>query len=406
MKIVIIGGGAAGMMAAGTAARAGHEVTVIEHSRKTLLKLGITGKGRCNLTNDCDVKTLVANTPHGGKFLYGAFSRFTPADTMAMFEGLGVPLKTERGGRVFPVSDRAFDIVDALRRYANGARVVFANAEHILTENGAVTGVKTDGGIIAAERVILATGGASYAATGSDGTGYELARELGHTVFSPEPSLVPLNAARSLCAPLSGLTLKNVEFMLYRGGKMLYNELGELLFTHTGVSGPTALSASVHMRGAGEYSAAIDLKPALDMATLDARILREIEAAPNINFSSLVPKFLPKSMTRAICEKSGLAPGLKLNIMTRENRAAFAATLKRFELGTVTKRGFDEAIVTAGGVDTREIDPRSMRSKLVAGLSFAGEIIDVDGYTGGYNLQIAWATGRAAGRAVGAAIEN
>lgn len=396
-RVVIIGGGAAGMMAAGTAVRAGHEVTVLEHSRKTLLKLGITGKGRCNLTNDCDVRTLVANTPHGGKFLYGAFSRTTPQDVMELFTSLGVPLKTERGERVFPASARAFDVVDALRRYAADARVVSADAERICLENGAVCGVETPAGIIPAEHVILAAGGRSYPATGSDGSGYAMARALGHTIVEPEPSLVPFDADPATCAPLSGLSLKNVALSLFCGGKPVYQEQGEMLFTHTGISGPLVLSASVAMRGAGKrYEVSLDLKPALDETALDARLLREIEAAPNINFSTLVPKLLPKAMTRALCDRSGIAPGLKLNVMTRAGRAALVRALKDFRLGEVTKRGFDEAIVTAGGVATTEIDPKTMRSKLVPGLSFAGEIIDADAYTGGFNLQIAWATGRAA----------
>ncbi len=395
--VVIIGGGAAGMMAAGTAVRAGHKVTVLEHSRKTLLKLGITGKGRCNLTNDCDVRTLVTNTPHGGKFLYGAFSRTTPQDVMDLFTELGVPLKTERGARVFPVSDRAFDIVDALRRYASGAQVMLADAKEIRLEGGAVCGVTTSRGFVPAEHVILATGGKSYPATGSDGSGYEIAKALGHTIVAPEPSLVPLHADPAICMPLSGLSLKNVELSLLCDGKSLYREMGEMLFTHTGISGPLVLSASVFMRGAkGQYEVLLDLKPALDEAALDLRLLREIETAPNINFSNLLPKLLPKAMTRVICDCSGISPGLKLNVMTRQQRMSLIRTLKAFQIGKVTKSGFDEAVVTAGGVATAEVDPRTMRSKLVPGLSFAGEILDVDAYTGGFNLQIAWATGRAA----------
>ncbi len=400
-NVIVIGGGAAGMMAAGTAVRLGHEVTVVEHSRKTLLKLGITGKGRCNLTNNCDVRTLVANTPHGGKFLYGALSRTTAQDIMELFESLGVPLKTERGGRVFPVSDRSFDIVDALRRYAGGAKIVFADARSIRTKDGAVRGVETSAGSLAAEHVILATGGRSYEATGSDGSGYAMARALGHTVVDAEPSLVPFRADPATCTPLAGLTLKNIGLSLTCGGKTLYAEQGEMLFTHTGISGPLVLSASVHLRGAIKpCEVTLDLKPALDEAALDARLLREIEATPNVNFSSLVPKLLPKAMTRAICDRSGIAPGQKVNVLTRAQRGALIRTLKAFSLGQVEKCGFDEAIVTAGGVVTTEIDPKTMRSRLVRGLSFAGEIIDADAYTGGFNLQIAWATGRAAANGI------
>lgn len=400
-NVIIIGGGAAGMMAAGTAVREGHDVTVLEHSRKTLLKLGITGKGRCNLTNDCDVRALVANTPHGGKFLYGAFSRTTAQDVMELFTSLGVPLKTERGGRVFPVSDRAFDVVDALRRYAAGAKIVFAEAKGLCVQDGAVRGVETSAGVLATEHVILAAGGRSYPATGSDGSGYAMARAVGHTVMEPEPSLVPFRAEQATCAPLAGLTLKNVALTLSCGGKAIYAEQGEMLFTHTGISGPLVLSASVHLRGTGRRcEVSLDLKPALDDAALDARLLREIEAAPNVNFSSLVPKLLPKAMTRAVCDRSGIAPGQKVNVLTRVQRTALVRTLKAFSLGEVAKCGFDEAIVTAGGVSTAEIDPKTMRSKLVSGLSFAGEVIDVDAYTGGFNLQIAWATGRAAAHGI------
>lgn len=396
-NVIVIGGGAAGMMAAGTAVRAGHDVTVLEHSRKTLLKLGITGKGRCNLTNDCDVRTLVAHTPHGGKFLYGAFSRTTSQDVMELFTSLGVPLKTERGGRVFPVSDRAFDVVDALRRYASGAKVVFAEAKGLCIRDGIIRGVETSAGLLPADHVILASGGRSYPATGSDGSGYALAREAGHTVVEAEPSLVPFHADPATCAPLAGLALKNVALTLFCGSKAIFTEQGEMLFTHTGISGPLVLSASVHLRGAGQrYEVSLDLKPALDETALDARLLRELEAAPNVNFSSLVPKLLPKAMTRAICDRSGISPGQKVNVLTRAQRTALVRTLKAFPLGEISKCGFDEAIVTAGGVATAEIDPKTMRSKRVSGLSFAGEVIDVDAYTGGFNLQIAWATGRAA----------
>lgn len=400
-NVVIIGGGAAGLMAAGTAVRLGHRVTVLEHARKTLLKLGITGKGRCNLTNDCDVRALVANTPHGGKFLYGAFSRTTSQDIMDLFEELGVPLKVERGGRVFPVSDRAFDITDALRRYASGAKLVMTDAVGIVVRDGCVKGVETQNGEIPAEHVILATGGCSYSATGSDGSGFAMAQALGHTIVTPEPSLVPFRADPATCMPLSGLSLKNVALTLTCDGKKIFSEQGELLFTHVGISGPLVLSASVHMRGQGHrYEVALDLKPALNEEALDARLLREIEAAPNVNFSSLVPKLLPKSMTRAICDRSGIGPGQKLNVMTRAQRLQLVQALKAFSLGEVSKCGFDEAIVTAGGVLTSEIDPKTMRSKLISGLSFAGEVMDVDAYTGGFNLQIAWATARAAANGI------
>ena len=401
MKLVIIGGGAAGMMAAGRALELGAEVTVIEHSRKTMLKLGITGKGRCNLTNDTDLPGLVKNTVHNGKFLYGAFSRFDAQKTKAFFEERGVPLKTERGARVFPVSDRAFDIVDALRAYAKGAEILSADAKQISVEDGCVRGVETDRGFVPADAVILSTGGKSYQPTGSDGSGYALASMLGHEIIPPEPSLVPFDAKRSLCAPLAGLSLKNVELQLEKNGKVFFREMGEMLFTHTGISGPIVLTASVHMRGgnAEGVTAWLDLKPALDAQTLDERLLREIENAPNTQFSNLVPKLLPKSMTAALCDACGIGPGVKLNVLTREMRHALGKTLKRFPIGEVKKRGFEEAVVTAGGVSTRQVSPKTMESKLVQGLYFAGEILDVDGYTGGFNLQIAWSSARAAAEA-------
>ena len=290
--------------------------------------------------------------------------------------------------------------MDALRRYADGAEVVFANAEGIRLRDGAVCGVETDRGFLPTDHVILSTGGRSYAPTGSDGSGYAMARALGHTVTNTEPSLVPFRADPATCAPLSGLTLKNVALTLTGGGKTVYAEQGELLFTHTGISGPLVLSASVHVRGGGDWAVSLDLKPALDEAALDARLLREIEAAPNVNFSTLVPKLLPKSMTRALCDRSSIAPGQKLNVLTRAQRAALVHALKHFSIGKVTKCGFEEAVVTAGGVSTAEVDPKTMASRLVPGLSFAGEILDVDAYTGGFNLQIAWATGRAAANGI------
>lgn len=398
MKLVIVGGGAAGMMAAGRALENGAQVTVLEHARKTLLKLGITGKGRCNLTNNTDVAGLVKNTPQGGKFLYGAFSRFDAQAVMEFFEAQGVPLKTERGARVFPASDRAFDIVDALRSYAAGAQTVFAQAQRIVVENGHVAGVQTERGFFEADAVILAAGGKSYPATGSDGSGYALAAGLGHMLIKPEPSLVPLDADRTLCTSLAGLSLKNVELQLLQGEKVFFRETGELLFTHTGISGPIVLSASVHMRGekARQTEARLDLKPALDSGKLDERILREIAQAPNIQFSNFIPKLLPKAMTAAFCRMTSIGAGEKLNILTKEKRHILGQTLKAFPLGPVSKRGFEEAVVTAGGISTKQVNPKTMGSKLVSGLFFAGEILDVDAYTGGFNLQIAWSTGRAA----------
>lgn len=408
MRLVVIGAGAAGMMAAGRALELGAQVTIIEHARKSLLKLGITGKGRCNLTNNTDVAGLVKNTPQGGKFLYGAFSRFNAQDVMAFFEARNVPLKTERGARVFPASDRAFDIVDALRAYASGARMIFAQAQCIAVKDGQVVGVQTDHGLIPADAVILASGGKSYPATGSDGSGYTLAEQLGHQIITPEPSLVALDAERTVCAPLAGLGLKNVELQLVQDEKIIFREMGELLFTHAGISGPIVLSASVHLRGAemNSVQARLDLKPALDSKQLDVRILREIAAAPNIQFSNFVPKILPKSMTGAICDATGIAAGEKLNTLTKEKRHMLVRIVKAFHVGQVSKRGFDEAVVTAGGVSIKQVDPKTMKSKLIDGLYFAGEILDVDAYTGGFNLQIAWSTGRAAAEGACGMVRN
>jgi len=398
MKLVIIGGGAAGMMAAGRALEHGVQVTVLEHARKPMLKLGITGKGRCNLTNNTDLQGLIKNTPNGGKFMYGAFSRFDAHAVMDFFTARGVELKTERGARVFPVSDRSFDIVDALRSYASGAKIVLTDAKRIVVEDGHVTGVDTAQGFIEADAVILAAGGKSYAPTGSDGSGYTMAQAVGHTIVEPEPSLVPFDANRAVCAPLAGLSLKNVELQLFSENKLFFREMGELLFTHTGISGPIVLTASVHMRGEKSrgVQAYLDLKPALNEQQLDERLLREIAETPNIQLSNLVPKLLPKSMTGALCDASGVGPGVKLNVLTKENRRALVRTLKHFPLGEVTKRGFDEAVVCGGGVSIKQINPKTMESKLVEGLYFAGEVIDVDAYTGGFNLQIAWSTGRVA----------
>lgn len=406
-KTVIIGGGAAGLMAACAAAEkyGGRAVTVIEKNRRPGRKLMITGKGRCNVTNNCDRDTLISNVPANGRFLFSAFSDFGTADTMEFFEKRGVPLKTERGNRVFPVSDKASDIVDALVNAVNksGVKILTAEAEEILTDNSAVTGVRTrDGEILEADSVILATGGMSYPVTGSTGDGYEMAGMLGHTVTPLKASLVPLNVKQGFCSRLSGLSLKNVTLTVYESGrkKPVFSELGEMLFTHFGISGPLVLSASAHMRkmGSAEYVAYIDLKPALDEQKLDSRILRDFEEEKNRNFGNSLDKLLPKSIIPVIISLSGIAPDTKVNQISREQRARLCGVLKALRLDITGFRPIEEAIITGGGISVKEINPSTMESKLVSGLFFAGEIIDADAYTGGFNLQIAFSTGHLAGK--------
>ena len=383
----------------------GRAVTVIEKNRRPGRKLMITGKGRCNVTNNCDRDTLISNVPANGRFLFSAFSDFGTADTMEFFEKQGVPLKTERGNRVFPVSDKASDIVDALVNAVNksGVKILTAEAEEILTENFSVTGVRTrDGEILEADSVILATGGMSYPVTGSTGDGYKMAGMLGHTVTPLKASLVPLNVKQGFCSRLSGLSLKNVTLTVYESGrkKPVFSELGEMLFTHFGISGPLVLSASAHMRkmGSAEYVAYIDLKPALDEQKLDSRILRDFEEEKNRNFGNSLDKLLPKSIIPVIISLSGIAPDTKVNQISREQRARLCGVLKALRLDITGFRPIEEAIITGGGISVKEINPSTMESKLVSGLFFAGEIIDADAYTGGFNLQIAFSTGHLAGK--------
>lgn len=407
-KIAIIGGGAAGLLAAYSAAlkyQGGAKITVIEKNERPARKVMITGKGRCNVTNNCDVDTLVANVPKNGKFLFSAFSGFSAGDTMGLFESLGVPLKTERGNRVFPVSDKAVDIVDALVGAVkkSGADILHAVAKKILTENGAVAGVLLENGeVISADSVILATGGMSYPLTGSTGDGYKIAQALGHTVTELKPSLVPLTVHEGFCSRLSGLTLKNVTLSVFEEGKKkpVFSELGEMLFTHFGISGPLTLSASAHMRRMGKtnYTAYIDLKPALTLEQLDSRILRDFEGEKNKDFANSLDKLLPKSIIPVIISLSGIEPALKVNQISREMRTSLCKVIKALPLHITGFRPIEEAIITGGGISVKEINPSTMESKLVKGLYFAGEIIDADAYTGGFNLQIAFSTGYAAGK--------
>ena len=405
-RVAVIGGGPAGMMAAITAAEGGASVTLLEPNERLGKKLNITGKGRCNVTNDAPLEGLLANIPRNGKFLYSAFTRWGSRDTMAFFQRLGVPLKVERGNRVFPVSDRAFDISAALEQRMRSLHVRWAHdrALDIEMKDGAVRAVRGEGEAYPADAVILATGGVSYPATGSTGDGHRLAASLGHTVTELDGSLVPLEgviAPGIPCTRLQGLSLRNVGLTVYEGKKKLYQDFGELLFTHFGVSGPLVLSASAHMRhfGRKDYHFEIDLKPALDQAQLDKRLLSDFRKYQNHDFRNALDDLLPQKLIPVVIELSGIPPQEKVHDITREQRQALLAVLKAFPVEITGKRPAAEAIVTTGGVKVGEVDPRTMESRLVRGLYFAGELLDVDAYTGGFNLQIAWATGRVAGMA-------
>ncbi len=402
-NIVVIGGGAAGLMAAIASVAKGNKVTVLEKNERVGRKLMITGKGRCNVCNNCDVDTLIANIPKNAKFLYSAFSALSPSDLMNFFEEQKVALKTERGNRVFPVSDKAVDIVDALYKVANkNATILTATANEILFDNDKVTGVLLENGdIIPANSVILATGGMSYPLTGSTGDGYKMAKNLGHTVTELKPSLVPLTIHEGFCTKLAGLSLKNVTLNVFEEGKKkpLFSEMGEMLFTHFGISGPLVLSASSHIRYIGKknYTAFIDLKPALTAEQLDNRILRDFSEEQNKDFSNSLGKLLPKSLIPVIVKLSGIDGSKKVNQISKEERNTLCGLLKALPLHITGFRPIEEAIITSGGISVKEIDPKTMQSKLVNGLFFAGEIIDVDAYTGGFNLQIAFSTGFMAG---------
>lgn len=407
-KVIVIGGGAAGLMAAGTAAKNGCAVTLLEKNEKLAKKVRITGKGRCNVTNNCtDTQELIAQVPVGGRFLYSAFSAFTPQDTMTFFESMGVPLKTERGRRVFPESDSAQDIAEALVKYAlkNGVQIVTGEATSLDIQDGSVIGVcLKDGRRISCDGCIVATGGLSYPLTGSTGDGYRFAQTAGHTVIEPKPSLVPLVAHEGFCSDLMGLSLRNVTLKVIdseKKNKVIFSELGELLFTHFGVSGPLVLSASSHMRQMkkGRYILSVDLKPALTPEQLDKRIQRDFSENLNRNFINALNSLLPKKLVPVVVKLSGISASTKVNQITKEQRQRFVALLKDFRMTVKDFRPIDEAIVTSGGVKVSEIDPKTMQSKIVKGLYFAGEVVDVDAYTGGYNLQIAFSTGFLAGSA-------
>lgn len=409
--IIVIGGGAAGMMAALTAADRGARVLLLERNQKVGRKLYITGKGRCNLTNNSTVQEVLENVPRNSRFLTGAMTRFPPADTMKFFESLGVPLKTERGNRVFPQSDRSADVIDALFLALRRAGVEIAEerAVRILTRGGHVAAVQTEHGKYNCKAVILATGGLSYPATGSTGDGYAMAEVLGHAIVEPRPSLVPLSAKGEDCGRMQGLSLRNVVVKVKNEkGKTVYRDQGELLFTHFGLSGPLILSASAHMREMGRehYTIWIDLKPALDEATLDVRLLRDLAENPNRAFHNVLEGLVPRLMVPVLVDRSGIPAGEKANSVTREQRRRLLELLKGFSVEIAGPRPIEEAIVTSGGVKVSEVDPKTMASKRIEGLYLAGEILDVDAYTGGFNLQIAWATGHAAGEAAALALNT
>ena len=399
---IIIGGGPAGMFAAITAAGRGQRVLLLERNDRLGRKLLITGKGRCNVTNNCSPEEVLRNVPRNGRFLFSAMAACPPKAVMEFLESHGCPLKTERGNRVFPVSDRSQSVLDCLRGELRrlGVTVRQARAREILTEDGRASGVRTEQETVGAKWVLLATGGLSYPATGSTGDGYAMATALGHTVTDTEGSLVPLEAAGEDCRDMQGLSLRNVGVKLVDGkGKVLYRDFGELLFTHFGVSGPTVLSASAHLKG--NCRLVIDLKPALEEGKLDDRILRDLEMYRNRSMENALTDLLPRSMIPVMLRRCGIDPTLQANALTRQQRRGLVTELKAFAVEITGKRPVAEAIITSGGVKVSEVDPKTMESKRVPGLYFAGEILDCDAYTGGYNLQIAWATAFAAGTAAG-----
>lgn len=402
--VTVIGGGAAGLFAACQLAAAGADVILLERNDICGKKLLITGKGRCNVTNNCPEDEVMKNIPRNPRFLFSALAAFGPTDVMSFFEAQGVKLKTERGNRVFPESDKSADIQRALVSCArkNGVRIIQGRAEAVVTNEGIVAGVKAGDISIDCTSAIIATGGKSYPLTGSTGDGYTMAASLGHNIVEPKPSLVPLvEEEGGDCADMQGLSLKNVALKLInQKGKVVYSDFGELLFTHFGLSGPLILSASAHMKEKDSYTVRLDLKPALDEKTLDARILRDFEKYQNKDFSNSLGDLLPRLMIPVIIKRSGIDPAVKVNSITKQQRRSLLEAIKAFDIIIAGKRPVDEAIVTSGGVKTSEISPSTMESKLISGLYFAGEVIDVDAYTGGFNLQIAWSTANCAAEAI------
>ena len=403
-KVIIIGGGAAGLFAAISAAENGADVTLLEKNDRCGKKLRITGKGRCNVTNDCSTEEFLQNVPTNPRFLYSALSVLSTQDVKDFFESEGVPLKTERGRRVFPVSDKAQDIVSALVSacIARGVKIINEKVLSLIISDNTVSGVVTDCGEHLADAVIVCTGGRSYTRTGSDGDGYTFAKAAGHTVTPLLPSLVPIVCAGKLCPSLQGLSLKNVSLSITDKNtkKEIYSDFGEMMFTHFGITGPMVLSASAHIPdiSSGRYEAHINLKPALDEKTLDARILSDFSKYSNKDLINALDDLLPKKLIPVVVSLSKIDPRKKINSITREERQSLIDVIRDLRLSLTGFRPLEEAIITKGGVSVKEIDPKTMASKKCAGLYFAGEVIDVDAYTGGFNLQIAFSTGKLAGR--------
>ena len=403
-KVVVVGGGAAGIMAAGMAAQAGAKVVLLEPNDRLGKKLAITGKGRCNVTNACSGEEVLKNVIRNSRFLYSAMQAFDPEAVMAFFEKYGCALKVERGNRVFPVSDRSADVIGALQRFLQeqGVERKRTRARELLTENGEIRGVMTDDGPIYGRCVILCTGGCSYPLTGSTGDGYEMAGAVGHAVTPLRGSLVPMEENGDWCAKMQGLSLRNVAVKLInQKNKTVYEDFGELLFTHFGLSGPTILSGSAHVKDGDTYRVSIDLKPALDEQKLDARILRDLEQYQNRDMENALQDLYPRTMIPVMLARADIPGDLKANSLTKQQRRRLLELTKAFAVEIAGLRPVEEAIITVGGIKTKEVDPKTMESKLISGLYFAGEILDVDAYTGGFNLQIAWATAYAAGTAAG-----
>lgn len=403
-KCVIIGAGASGLIAGAECAKLGNEVVIVEKMQRAGRKLMITGKGRCNVTNACfDVEELIQNVPTNPRFLYSAFSTFMPYDTIALIEDMGVPTKIERGNRVFPVSDKSVDIVDALVDNAkqSGAKIIQGTAKAFELEDNRIKAIILENGEkIYADSFAICTGGKSYPLTGSTGDGYTLAESVGHTVTELRPSLIPLVCSNNFIPRLQGLSLRNIAIKVFDGDKQIYDDFGEMLFTHYGVSGPVILSASAHMKNPKEhsYKLYIDLKPALDYKTLDKRLQRDFAENNNKDFINSLSALLPNKIIPIIVGLSGIAPSTKCNQITKEQRTGLVNLLKNFKLDVTDFRPIEEAIVTSGGINVKEINPKTMQSKIIDNLYFAGEVIDVDAYTGGFNLQIAFSTGYLAGQ--------
>lgn len=403
-KVIVIGGGAAGMIAAGVAAQQGAKVVLLEKNDRLGKKLAITGKGRCNVANHCSEEEVLKNVPRNSRFLYSALHVFPPDQVMEFFESNGCRLKVERGNRVFPESDKSASVIQALQQFLKQQKVEIRreSAKELLVENGEIRGVVTDCGVCYGRCVILCTGGCSYPLTGSTGDGYRMASAVGHSVVEPRGSLVPLEEEDGWCAKMQGLSLRNVGVKLVnQKNKTVYEDFGELLFTHFGLSGPTVLSSSAHMKAGDRYKIVIDLKPALDEQKLDQRFLRDLEQYQNRTIENALQDLYPKTMIPVMVERAEIPVDTKANSLTKQQRRRLLELTKAFSVQISGTRPVAEAIITAGGIQTKEVNPKNMESKLVKGLYFAGEILDVDAYTGGFNLQIAWSTGFVAGMAAG-----